>query len=291
MDDRPARFVLHAGCDRATRLRRLGGRDCQPVSTRSQARSPRPRVEQPRIGRGTPSPAASAGCCTPSTRPVTSSSSSPRRSRRPTGSIRLFEQQPGSEPATSGSGTSSSTSTTSRRTSPSTPRCSGSGSAIGWTRRCTSSAAIARHHSIGVAHLTGPPRVLHVMLEVERFDDVGRGARPVPGARIRVSMLGLHTNDRMTSFYLQTPSGFEVEYGWNGLLVDDATWQTAVIDRPSVSATTNSIPSTRPGRRAFRPRHALSEMIASTSTGMFIGSSDTPTADRGATHARCRRPR
>jgi 3,4-dihydroxy-9,10-secoandrosta-1,3,5(10)-triene-9,17-dione 4,5-dioxygenase len=28
----------------------------------------------------------------------------------------------------------------------------------------------------------------------------------------------------MVSFYLQTPAGFDIEYGTDGLLVDDATW-------------------------------------------------------------------
>lgn len=28
----------------------------------------------------------------------------------------------------------------------------------------------------------------------------------------------------MTSFYLATPSGFAIEYGWNGRLVDDDSW-------------------------------------------------------------------
>jgi hypothetical protein len=29
----------------------------------------------------------------------------------------------------------------------------------------------------------------------------------------------------MVSFYVMTPSGFEVEYGWGGRLIDDAVWQ------------------------------------------------------------------
>ena len=37
--------------------------------------------------------------------------------------------------------------------------------------------------------------------------------------------LGRHTNDLMTSFYVRTPSGFEIEYGTGGLVVDDDTWQ------------------------------------------------------------------
>ena len=36
--------------------------------------------------------------------------------------------------------------------------------------------------------------------------------------------LGQHSNDRMFSFYVRTPSGFEVEYGWNGIQIDEASW-------------------------------------------------------------------
>ncbi|NED56153.1 biphenyl 2,3-dioxygenase, partial [Micromonospora aurantiaca] len=43
--------------------------------------------------------------------------------------------------------------------------------------------------------------------------------------------LGMHPNDHMFSFYVQTPSGFSVEYGWGGLLVDDETWQVKTLDR------------------------------------------------------------
>jgi extradiol dioxygenase len=91
-----------------------------------------------------------------------------------------------------------------------------------------------RHHSIGVANIGGDARVLHLMLELQEIDDVGRAFDLCVVAGIRASMLGLHANDQMTSFYITTPSGFEIEYGWHGLLVDDETWTTAVIDRPSV---------------------------------------------------------
>ena len=29
----------------------------------------------------------------------------------------------------------------------------------------------------------------------------------------------MHPNDHMFSFYVRTPSGFSVEYGWGGLLI------------------------------------------------------------------------
>jgi hypothetical protein len=33
-------------------------------------------------------------------------------------------------------------------------------------------------------------------------------------------------NDRMVSFYLANPSGFAVEYGWGGRVIDESSWQT-----------------------------------------------------------------
>ena len=36
--------------------------------------------------------------------------------------------------------------------------------------------------------------------------------------------LGRHTNDYMTSFYAHSPSGFFVENGWGGRVIDPETW-------------------------------------------------------------------
>lgn len=38
--------------------------------------------------------------------------------------------------------------------------------------------------------------------------------------------IGEHPNDREQSFYVLSPSGFEVELGWNALEVDESTWAT-----------------------------------------------------------------
>ena len=45
--------------------------------------------------------------------------------------------------------------------------------------------------------------------------------------------LGKHTNDKMVSFYVRTPSGFDVEVGCGGIHVDEATWITSEITAPS----------------------------------------------------------
>jgi hypothetical protein len=33
---------------------------------------------------------------------------------------------------------------------------------------------------------------------------------------------------------MQTPSGFDIEYGFGGLQIDDETWQTTSYDKPSI---------------------------------------------------------
>jgi len=38
----------------------------------------------------------------------------------------------------------------------------------------------------------------------------------------------------MVSFYMQSPSGFEVEYGWGARVVDDSTWQVQQHARGSI---------------------------------------------------------
>ena len=36
--------------------------------------------------------------------------------------------------------------------------------------------------------------------------------------------LGRHLNDETVSFYMKSPAGFEVEVGWDAVIVDDASW-------------------------------------------------------------------
>lgn len=82
-----------------------------------------------------------------------------------------------------------------------------------------------RHHSLGLYPGALPPGIVHFMVELETLDDVGRGLDRMHAAGIPIaSTLGRHTNDHMVSFYAQAPGGFQVEYGWDGLLVDPATW-------------------------------------------------------------------
>jgi 3,4-dihydroxy-9,10-secoandrosta-1,3,5(10)-triene-9,17-dione 4,5-dioxygenase len=82
-----------------------------------------------------------------------------------------------------------------------------------------------RHHSLALAPFPTPAGIVHLMIEVATIDDVGaamdRCARR--GATMSAT-LGRHANDLMVSFYVATPGGFDIEYGTDGRLVDDATW-------------------------------------------------------------------
>jgi 3,4-dihydroxy-9,10-secoandrosta-1,3,5(10)-triene-9,17-dione 4,5-dioxygenase len=82
-----------------------------------------------------------------------------------------------------------------------------------------------RHHSLALAPFPAPAGIVHLMVEVASLDDVGRaldrcGRRGAPVS----ATLGRHANDLMVSFYVATPGGFDIEYGTDGRVVDDATW-------------------------------------------------------------------
>jgi 2,3-dihydroxybiphenyl 1,2-dioxygenase len=91
-----------------------------------------------------------------------------------------------------------------------------------------------RHHSVAFveAPMTG---IHHFMLECTDIDMVGRAYDTVRDRDDRIIMdLGRHSNDEMFSFYAGTPSGFGVEYGHGGMLVDDSSWTVTEIAGPSL---------------------------------------------------------
>lgn len=82
-----------------------------------------------------------------------------------------------------------------------------------------------RHHSVALAPIPAPSGLIHLMIETETLDDVGRAIdRCARHQAPMISTLGRHANDDMISFYVRTPSGFDIEYGYGGRTVDDGTW-------------------------------------------------------------------
>lgn len=92
----------------------------------------------------------------------------------------------------------------------------------------------ARHHSFALIG-SGQTGFHHFMVEYQNLDDVGQGYDIAQLQEDRIAYtLGRHTNDYMTSFYAHTPSGFFVESGWGGRLIDPASWHAIeTTDGPS----------------------------------------------------------
>ena len=83
-----------------------------------------------------------------------------------------------------------------------------------------------RHHSLAFTPFPNPTGIIHLMVEVGTADDVGLALDRAMRKKVRLSAsLGRHVNDKMLSFYMKTPGGFDCEYGCEGQLVeDDEKW-------------------------------------------------------------------
>jgi 3,4-dihydroxy-9,10-secoandrosta-1,3,5(10)-triene-9,17-dione 4,5-dioxygenase len=93
-----------------------------------------------------------------------------------------------------------------------------------------------RHHSLAFGPAVGPIAAGfdHLMLEVDSLDAVGCALDRLTEQGVPVTVtLGRHSNDHMTSFYLRTPSGFDVEYGVGGRIVEDS-WVPTWFRSPSI---------------------------------------------------------
>ena len=86
-----------------------------------------------------------------------------------------------------------------------------------------------RHHSLAIvpaAHQRDP-RVVHIMVEVDTLDAVGQALDRVNAEGFQLSStLGRHTNDKMVSFYVRAPGDWDIEFGTDGMRVDE-TYYTA----------------------------------------------------------------
>jgi 2,3-dihydroxybiphenyl 1,2-dioxygenase len=91
-----------------------------------------------------------------------------------------------------------------------------------------------RHHTVAFANMPFPKRMHHFMIEAADMNDVGLAYDRCMDAKQPFEMtLGMHPNDRMFSFYVRTPSGFNLEFGWGGLIIDESSWKVQHLDRLS----------------------------------------------------------
>lgn len=83
-----------------------------------------------------------------------------------------------------------------------------------------------RHHSVAVANVAGlkidpiRTKVQHVNIEAASLEDMLAAYSRVRKQGFKMAWsVGQHTNDKELSFYCVTPSGFELELGWNPLVI------------------------------------------------------------------------
>lgn len=89
-----------------------------------------------------------------------------------------------------------------------------------------------RHHSIAVARTKGvaldpiASRIQHMALEMTSIHDVIGAYERCRAMGFKIAMsLGKHTNDGEISFYVVSPSGFEIEMGWEPVrITEDTAW-------------------------------------------------------------------
>ncbi|WP_204017065.1 VOC family protein [Sphaerimonospora thailandensis] len=93
-----------------------------------------------------------------------------------------------------------------------------------------------RHHSLAIcpAGYAGDPGLVHLMVEVDTLDAVGMALDRVRELGFSISStLGRHTNDKMVSFYVRAPGGWDIEYGTEGMLVDETHYTAEEITADS----------------------------------------------------------
>lgn len=91
-----------------------------------------------------------------------------------------------------------------------------------------------RHHALALFEGSAPAGCIHMMVEMANLDDVGRCLdRAEAGEYPITSSFGRHSNDQMLSFYVQTPSGFDLEIGCDGIRCSD--WSRWVPTRSLVA--------------------------------------------------------
>ncbi|MFH8600602.1 VOC family protein [Streptomyces flaveolus] len=86
-----------------------------------------------------------------------------------------------------------------------------------------------RTHCLGYVGVPGMKGVQHIAIESTRLDDVGRAWDLVQERDdIPVTVtLGRHMSDSLISFYMRSPTGFDIEFGAGGELLPDDFVQTS----------------------------------------------------------------
>lgn len=94
-----------------------------------------------------------------------------------------------------------------------------------------------RHHSLAIYQDPNPPahNCIHLMFEVKDVDEVGYFIDRCKQNNIKiVSTLGRHSNDLMLSVYVESPGGFAIEFGCEGVQLDWENYKPTESSVPSL---------------------------------------------------------
>ncbi len=94
--------------------------------------------------------------------------------------------------------------------------------------------ACGRHHSLATGKMPGNKVLNHFMVEVDSSNDVVLAYdRCIKAGYAIQAELGRHPNDQVFSFYVVTPSGFAMEMGWGGIVIEDKEWTPVTYEKLS----------------------------------------------------------
>jgi extradiol dioxygenase len=115
-----------------------------------------------------------------------------------------------------------------------------------------------RSHCFAYIAIPGMRGMQHLCIEAESLDDVGR-AYDIVNAQDDIPLtmtLGRHALDSLVSFYLRTPTGFDMEFGAGGAAIDDASFVMLNPSSPEVWGHQFVTPGWAPTVRPVEPQEA-----------------------------------
>ena len=90
------------------------------------------------------------------------------------------------------------------------------------------------HTSDSACFALRDPGLVHLMVEVDTLDAVGQALDRINKDGFQLSStLGRHTNDKMVSFYVRAPGDWDIEFGTDGMRVDETHYTAEEITADS----------------------------------------------------------
>lgn len=88
-----------------------------------------------------------------------------------------------------------------------------------------------RHHSAAIMQWE-KATMHHVLLQAADLEQVGKTLDAADKRGLVTKTLGRHAIDDLVSFYVATPSGWDMEVGFGGIRIDEDEWVVRQVGRP-----------------------------------------------------------